>query len=147
MYRLIALLGCALAPAVVAAQPAAEISARDIGSKIIFIGDFGRPVGEIITIEGETVIPPKGDSKEFLVRKVNGKELRRTVLVQGINHWPEGQVATIQGHEVAEVTFRRKGEGSFPANDPRDIDRQTVNLESVALRVLEPKGLTLARKP
>jgi hypothetical protein len=77
------LIDVAIAQAIEGKPPMQKILASDIGKCVQIVGRLGRPLGELITIQGKWVLPEelrKQPGPDFLVTQVNGVKLETPVM-------------------------------------------------------------------
>jgi len=96
------------AVALLGATAGGQVSFRDIqrDGSVKVIGNFGLPVGQIITLEGRRAKPLKTTNEQTLeVEKVNGKALPtrdRTfdIQIENVAALPEGVPIVVKGFEA-----------------------------------------------
>jgi len=125
-----------------------QVSPREVGSQVIILGALGRPIGEKVTVHGVKVRAAKGGQVDFAVDSVDGKRFERPVTIQvdGIQNWPLGTQAEIQGRERGFVDFTDIRKTSFSKDDPRFELRQILYLSFDATEVAYPRTLTIERR-
>jgi hypothetical protein len=118
MAVLASVLGCSVGFGSEESEGARRVFFRDIhrDGKVKVIGNFGFPVGQIITLEGRRARPSKTSNAQTLaVEKVDGvpvEKLERergwpaTVQVMNIVDMPEGAPVSVKGFEALRWTGR-----------------------------------------
>jgi hypothetical protein len=104
---------------------AEEIQVGDIGSKVIIIGKLGKPLGTVVTVEGQLISEPKlGKSGQvtaaFRVNKVDGKALEKAQIV-GLIFRASAGIPPLHAHEIVHLSGYESGAFIGTPNDARDM--------------------------
>lgn len=123
------------------------IPVAEIGSKALFLGQLGVPIGQAVTVSGEKKAngPLAGS---FWVDTINGKKLSgvRGIQVEGIANWPDGTRATLRGHEIGTIRFLSLRDTNLTPGNTRFKPHQTIFLSFRIKTILNPKNLKLKAK-
>ncbi len=121
---------------------------NEIGKSILIDGDFDRPVGSVIKIQGYK--ESNGPLVNwFWVESVDGKllESKRGIGVSGISKWKDGTKATFIGHERGILRFHTLGETNVDNDSTKGKGpNQILTLFFEVERIEDPSGLKLDKE-
>lgn len=92
---------------------AEEVQASDIGGKVIIMGRLGKPLGTVVTLDGQMVSAPKtGKSGQVTaalrVSEVNGQPLKRAPII-GLIFRPSAGVPSFHVQETVHLSGYETG--------------------------------------
>jgi len=113
---------------------AEEIQVGDIGNKVIIIGRLGKPLGTVVTTDGQMISEPKlGKNGHFTAafraNKVDGKPLKKAQIVglvfrvsAGVPSVHAGESVQLSGYESAAFIGTPDGARAMLGSDASPFD-------------------------
>ena len=104
---------------------AEEIQVGDIGNKVTLIGRLGKPIGTVVTIEGQLISEPKQGksgqiSAALRVNKVDGKPLEKAQVV-GLIFRASAGLPSAHANEIIQLTGYESGAFIGTPDAARDL--------------------------